>query len=284
MPNTLYATVEQAIRYLNKAPKTQPSVDDIATEVNLSTAQLQRLLDQWAGLTAEQFLQFLSIQYSKQLLKDSRLVDMSRQTGIAWQSRLAHRSVILDVVNPDQLQNNTHGIQIEYGKRDSPFGAVFIAATKRRSGRGICELSFIGNRSLHDSVLSLQNTWPNAAIQENQVAIQSLSGKLFNIHNHSNQKHHLLVQGSHFQIKVWQSLLRIPAGMVCSYQRVAESIAMPSAARAVANAIASNPVCYLIPCHRVIRNTGNTGGYRCGSERKQAMLAWEAAQVQNAHA
>jgi AraC family transcriptional regulator of adaptative response/methylated-DNA-[protein]-cysteine methyltransferase len=166
---------------------------------------------------------------------------------------------------------------IEYGIRPSTFGLAFIAATER----GICQLSFTDENNYPDLLKSLQIAWPKADIQENKSRIKSLNNKIFHTHNPSNEKFHLFVQGSNFQVKVWESLLRIPSGMAFSYQQVANSIDAPNASRAVANAIAKNPIGYLIPCHRVIRNTGVIGGYRWGCERKQAIIAWEAAKAQN---
>ena len=277
MPNTHYEKIEQAICFINENIKNQPSLEEIANVVNLSPFHFQRLFRLWVGITPKRFLQFLTIDHAKQLLKDSSVFDVSLEMGLSSQSRLHDHFITLEAVTPGQFKNEGQGMNIEYGISQSPFGTVFIAATQR----GICQLSFINQKDYCDVLETLQHSWPNAVIQDNHSLIQSLSKKIFHEPNKENEKFHLLIQGSNFQVKVWESLLRIPAGMVFSYQQVASSINMPTSSRAVANAIAKNPIGYLIPCHRVIRNTGVIGGYRWGRERKQALIAWESAKKQN---
>jgi len=277
MPNTHYEKIEKAIRYINENSKTQPSLEEIAGAVSLSPFHFQRLFRQWAGISPKRFLQFLTINHAKKLLKDSSVIDVSFEIGLSSQSRLHDHFVTLEAVTPGQFKNEGRDMKIDYGISHSPFGSVFIGATER----GICQLSFISKDNRRDSLKSLRDAWPNATISENCSRMDTLRKQIFNTHAESNEKFHLFVQGSNFQVKVWESLVRISAGKAFSYQQVANSIALPSGSRAVANAIAKNPIGYLIPCHRVIRSTGVIGGYRWGSERKQAILAWEAANVQN---
>lgn len=275
MTNTQYQTIEKAIRYINENFKTQPGLEEIAHAINMSPSHFQRLFRQWAGITPKRLLQYLTVHYAKQRLKDSSVLDVSLKTGLSSQSRLYDHFITLEAVTPGQFKNQGSDMIIKYGTSNSPFGYVFIAATER----GICNLSFVSDNRNHDPLTSLRNTWPNATLQKKNAHIHTLSKKIFNSETKSKEKFHLLIQGSNFQIKVWESLLRIPDSMVFSYQQVASSMAMPSASRAVANAIGKNPVSYLIPCHRVIRSTGVIGGYRWGCERKQAMIAWEAAKA-----
>jgi AraC family transcriptional regulator of adaptative response/methylated-DNA-[protein]-cysteine methyltransferase len=277
MQKTHYEKIEKAIRFINENIRTQPSLDEIANVVNLSPFHFQRLFRQWVGITPKRFLQFLTIDHAKQLLQDSSVFDVSLEIGLSSQSRLHDHFVSLEATTPGQFKNKGQDMNIEYGISHCPFGIVFIAATDR----GICQLSFTNKDNYCDVFETLQHAWPNANILENHSRIESLSKKIFNVQNGISEKFHLLVQGSNFQVKVWESLLRIPTGMAFSYQQVAHSIDMPSSSRAVANAIAKNPIGYLIPCHRVIRNTGVIGGYRWGSERKQALIAWESAKTQN---
>lgn len=277
MPNRHYEKVEEAIHYINDNLKTQPDLEEIADAVNLSPFHFQRLFRQWAGITPKRFLQFLTLTHAKQLLKDSSVFDVSLEIGLSSQSRLHDHFVTLEAVTPGQFKNKGQDMTIEYGISHSPFGLAFIAATER----GICQLSFTNEDNYPNLLESLRYAWPKADVLENHPRIKSLSNRIFHTHNPSNEKFHLFVQGSNFQVKVWESLLQIPSGMVFSYQQVANSIDAPTASRAVANAIARNPIGYLIPCHRVIRNTGVIGGYRWGCERKQAIIAWEAAKAQN---
>ncbi len=279
MPNTHYEKVEKAIRYINENLKTQPSLEEIANSVGLSPFHFQRLFRQWAGITPKRFLKFLTVSHAKQLLKESSVLDVSFEMGLSSQSRLHDHFVTLEAISPGQFKSEGMNLKIEYGIGHSPFGYVFIGATIR----GICQLSFIGKDNHQDSLDSLRHAWPNADFIENRSRIDTLSKKIFDLHRDSNKKFHLFVRGSNFQVKVWKSLLCIPAGKVFSYQRIADSITLPSGSRAVANAIARNPIGYLIPCHRVIRNTGIIGGYRWGSERKQAILGWEAANASQSY-
>ncbi len=202
---------------------------------------------------------------------------MYSEIGLSSQSRLHDHFVTLEAITPGQFKNQGQNMKIEYGISPCPFGNVFIASTER----GICQLSFTDKNDYCAELERLQNAWPNADMSENHSLIKSLSEMIFNTHNGINEKFHLLVQGSNFQVKVWESLLQIPTGMAFSYQQVANSIDMPTGSRAVANAIAKNPIGYLIPCHRVIRSTGVISGYRWGVERKQALIAWESANTQN---
>ena len=268
-----YQKIEKAIRFIQENLRTQPSLEEIANAVGLSPFHFQRLFRQWAGITPKRFLQFMTVSHAKQLLKESSVFDVSLAMGLSSQSRLHDHFVTLEAVSPGQFKNEGKDMKIEYGISHSPFGIVFIGATER----GICQLSFIDEKNYSDSLESLQHAWPNADILENRSRMDTLSKKIFNIHIEPIEKFHLFVQGSNFQVKVWESLLRIPTGMAYSYQQVAVSIALPLGSRAIGNAIAKNPIGYLIPCHRVIRNTGIIGGYRWGSERKHAILAWEAA-------
>ena len=276
MSHSHYEKIEKAIRYINSNIRTQPSLEEIADAVNLSPFHFQRLFRQWVGITPKRFLQFLTINHAKQLLKESSIFDVSLEIGLSSQSRLHDHFVSLEAATPGQFKSSGQQMLIEYGLSTSPFGSIFIAATKR----GICKLSFITKDNYSSELSSLQLAWPNAAFQQNHSRIESISKNIFSTPHSANEKFHLLVQGSNFQIKVWESLLRIPTGTVFSYQQIAKSIGMPTGSRAVANAIAKNSIGYLIPCHRVIRNTGVISGYRWGCERKQAIIAWESAKTQ----
>ncbi|MFW5426222.1 MAG: methylated-DNA--[protein]-cysteine S-methyltransferase [Methylophagaceae bacterium] len=275
--NSHYEKVEQAIYFINENIASQPSLDEIAASVYLSPFHFQRLFREWAGITPKRFLQYLTVSHAKQLLEQSSVLDVSIEMGLSSQSRLYEHFITLEGVSPGEFKSNGHCMVIEYGMSYSPFGLIFIAATER----GICQLSFIDKQQYQDSIESLQSAWPNATILNNPLYIDKLSQKIFTTTAESKEKFHLLVKGSNFQIKVWESLLKIPSGMAFSYQQISHSISKPTANRAVATAISKNPIAYLIPCHRVIRKTGIISGYRWGCERKQAIIAWEAAHSLN---
>ena len=271
--NTHYEKIEKAIGFINENHTAQPNLDDIANAVGLSSFHFQRLFREWAGITPKRFLQYLTVDHAKKLLEESSIFDTALETGLSSQSRLYDHFVTLEAVTPGEYKNRGQNISINYGFTQCPFGLVFIAATNR----GICHLSFSTPESMPESIRSLQQKWRNAKIAENQLRIETLSNKIFNPDTQTQKKFHLFIQGTNFQVRVWESLLRIPYSAVSSYQNVASSIGAPTATRAVANAIANNPVGFLIPCHRVIRNTGAIGGYRWNNKRKQAILAWESA-------
>jgi AraC family transcriptional regulator of adaptative response/methylated-DNA-[protein]-cysteine methyltransferase len=272
-----YKKIAQAICFINENLKAQPSLEEIANAAGLSPFHFQRLFREWAGITPKRFLQYLTVKHAKRLLVESNIFDTADELGLSSPSRLYDHFITLEAVTPGQFKHQGQGMKIDYGFGQSPFGLVFIAATER----GICHLSFSDSENGQASVAAIKRAWPNSEMLENPLRIEALSDKIFNPHTASNEKFHLFVQGSNFQIKVWESLLQIPHGVVCSYQQVADSIAAPTATRAVANAIAKNPIGFLIPCHRVIRNTGAIGGYRWNSTRKQAILAWESANTFN---
>ena len=271
--NSHYIKIEKAIGFINDNLKTQPNLEVIANAVGLSPFHFQRLFREWAGITPKRFMQYLTVNHAKKLLQESSVFDASLEIGLSSQSRLYDHFISLEAMTPGEFKLKGMNMKIDYGLGQSPFGLVFIAATDR----GICHLSFVNRETEQNQIEYVQMNWPKAKIKENQFLIETLSSRIFNPGIKTNEKFHLYVKGSNFQVKVWESLLRIPHGKVCSYQQIASSIAAPTASRAVANAIAKNPIGFLIPCHRVIRNTGSIGGYRWNSTRKQAMLVWESA-------
>ncbi len=269
-----YERIAKAICFLNENALSQPSLNDVALAVGLSPYHFQRLFRRWAGITPKRFLQYLTVDHAKQLLVNSNVLETSLEVGLSSQSRLYDHFVTLEAMTPGDYKRAGQGIDIHFGMTPSPFGNAFIAATER----GICQLSFIDESNPEESIERLKKKWSNANLIENSERIETLGAAIFNSLSDANNDLVLMVQGSNFQIKVWEFLLHIAPGRLCSYGQVAEAIGYPLASRAVANAIGANPVAYLIPCHRVIRATGLLGGYHWGHERKQAMLAWEFAE------
>ncbi len=268
-----YYRIETTIRYLENNFQAQPSLEELAAYLKLSPFHFQRLFRRWAGISLKRFLQFLTLSYAKQLLKDSRSVlDAGYAAGLSGPGRLHDLFVTFDAVTPGEFKNQGFDLRISYGFHPSPFGRCLLALTDR----GICALAFLDSTELDAALDRLQKSWPMAVLTPDTGSTGLLVKRIFSEPD-SRQPLNLLVKGTNFQIKVWEALLRIPSGCVCSYEDIASRIGRSGAARAVGAAVGSNPVAWMIPCHRVIRKSGHTGGYRWGTARKKAMLDWEAA-------
>lgn len=275
MATTDYARIETAIRYLDANFRAQPSLSEIAAQVHLSEYHFQRLFRRWAGITPKRFLQYLTAEHSRRLLRESRSVlEVSNASGLSSAGRLHDLLVGLHAVTPGELKTQGADVVIRYGFHPSPFGECLIAITRR----GICALEFVGTGGRARALARLTSQWQGATLRLQPRATRSMAARVFAAPHTTADRCDLFVQGSNFQVKVWEALLRIPPGHVVSYEDMAALIDAPAATRAVASAIARNPVAFLTPCHRVIRKTGMFGEYRWGNARKQAMLGWEAAQ------
>jgi AraC family transcriptional regulator of adaptative response/methylated-DNA-[protein]-cysteine methyltransferase len=246
--------------------------------VHLSEFHFQRLFRRWAGISPKRFIQFLTLEHAKQLLADSQSVlDATYDAGLSSPGRLHDLFVNLEAMTPGEYKAQGAGLRISYGYHPSPFGECLLAVTER----GICGLGFTGAGGRIEILKDFQSRWRDAQWEENARLTQPYMGRIFGGEKRNgNRPITLVVQGTNFQIKVWEALLKIPAGSVTSYQDLAATVCTRRAARAVGSAVASNPIAYLIPCHRVLRKAGVTGGYHWGPARKKAMLAWEAAQTQ----
>jgi AraC family transcriptional regulator, regulatory protein of adaptative response / methylated-DNA-[protein]-cysteine methyltransferase len=266
-----YQRIEQAILYLESHARQQPSLKDLAAHVHLSEYHLQRLFTRWAGISPKRFLQFLTKEHARTLLSQSAsLLDASFQSGLSGPSRLHDLFLSTEAVTPGQVKSRGAGLQIIYGFHPTPFGECLLAL----SPRGVCSLAFLtGSRA--DALLNLTRRWPLADLEPDQNQTAPWISRIFTPAGSSPIPVHL--SGTNFQIQVWEALLRISPGSLISYQQLATHLDKPQAARAVGNAVALNPVTYLIPCHRVIRGLGGFGSYQGGSTRKKALLAWEMA-------
>jgi AraC family transcriptional regulator of adaptative response/methylated-DNA-[protein]-cysteine methyltransferase len=270
-----YTRIEQAILYLEENFRRQPGLKEIARRVGLSEYHFHRLFTRWAGISPKRFLQFLTAEHARRLLRESaNVLDAAYDTGLSGAGRLHDLIVNVYAVTPGELREEGAGIAIRYGVHPSPFGACLVAVT----GRGICGLSFLSDDHGEEAIGSLRNSWPRAALRENPRETKPVADRIFDPSHWKNSSPlNVLVRGTNFQIKVWEALVRIPAGCAIPYESIAVHIGKPGAGRAVGSAVARNPVAFLIPCHRVIRKTGDFGNYRSGSPRKKAILAWEAA-------
>jgi len=273
---TDYAHIEKAINYLEDNFQDQPSLEEVAQHVNMSPYHLQRLFRRWVGISPKRFLQYLTIDYAKSLLDESRsILDATYESGLSSPSRMHDLFVNVDAVTPGEFRRQGAGLKIWYGLHPSPFGDCLLAVTDR----GICDLSFVTEAGRDECVVDLHRRWSQADLNENPKTTKPFFDQAFPSAPHNgNRSVTLLLRGTNFQIKVWEALLRIPPGFACSYEDIARNIGNPSAARAVGNAVAGNPISYIFPCHRVIRKIGLAGNYRWSPTRKKAMLGWEAAQ------
>ena len=270
-----YQRIERAIRFVEANFKSQPSLDEIAESAHLSKYHFQRLFKRWAGISPVQFLQFLTLEYAKEKLSESRsLLDTSLEAGLSGPSRLHDLFLTFVAMTPGEFKQLGAGLKIEYGFHPTPFGECLLATTDR----GICHLGFLNGDDQSTALNKLQQNWPGANFDENQTNTGLIVKRIFiPAHTGESRPFNLLLKGTNFQVNVWKALLTIPRGNMVSYQDVADYVGQPKAFRAVAGAIAVNPVANLIPCHRVIAKSGQIRGYRWGTARKRAILGWEAA-------
>ncbi len=272
-----YHRIEQAICFLEENFRRQPSLDEIAASVHLSKYHFQRLFKRWAGVSPAQFLQFLTVEYAKERLQEAQsLLETALDAGLSGPGRLHDLFVNFTAMTPGEYKQQGAGLEIVYGFHTTPFGECLLAMTER----GICALRFVGVDGPDALLAELQAEWPGAKFVAKPKATAVSVKRLFAEQGSADEKRpfHLLLRGTNFQVQVWQALLKIPPGTLVTYQDVANLLGKPKATRAVASAIARNPIGYLIPCHRVISKVGRAHKYRWGSARKKAMLGWEAAQ------
>lgn len=268
-----YDRVEKAIHYIRENFKDRPSLDDIAAVVNLSPFHFQRLFSEWAGVSPKKFMQYISIEYAKRLLKDrqSTLLDTAYKTGLSSTSRLHDLFVTIEGMTPGEFKNGGENLEINYCFAESPFGKLIVASTPK----GVCHMFFEENEQR--ALMDLKKKFPTATYHQFMDKFQQDALFIFQKDWQQLDKIKLHLSGTPFQLKVWESLLKIPMSDLMTYGALASNIGNPKASRAVGTAIGSNPVAFLIPCHRVIQASGNIGGYRWGSARKSAIIGWEAA-------
>jgi len=272
-----YRRVEKAIQFIEDNLTSQPTLEDIAKSVHLSKYHFDRLFKRWAGVSPIQFLQFLTLDYTKQKLAESKSVlDASLDAGLSGPGRLHDLFVTFEAMTPGDFKRQGADLNISYGFGDSPFGDCLLAFTER----GICHLSFVEGNARSSALDGLFDMWSGALYIESTEAVNKTIQRIFNIGTTEDMRpFHLLLRGTNFQMNVWKALLNIPEGRVVSYQDIASSLGRPRSVRAVAQAVSVNPIAYLIPCHRVIRKSGKTHQYRWGNARKKALIGWEAARA-----
>ncbi len=274
---TDFNRITEAINYLQRNFQSQPQLDEVAEQVHLSPFHFQRMFTDWAGVSPKKFLQYITLAHAKKMLKEhqSSLFDTALESGLSGTGRLHDLFISIEGMTPGDYKNGGEKLSINYSFAESPFGTWLVAATSK----GICHIAFVDEeeKALDD----LKTRFPNANYQQKVDMAQQNALYIF---THDWNKLHqikLHLKGTEFQLKVWETLLKIPLGHLASYGTIAQQIDKPKASRAVGSAIGDNPVAYLIPCHRVIQSSGIFGQYHWGSQRKTAMIGWEAAKLDN---
>lgn len=269
-----YARIEKAIGFLTDHFMQQPDLNELARQVHSSPFHLQRMFKKWAGVSPKKFLQYISLEHAKTLIrKDLPLTDVSFETGLSGSGRLHDLFINIEGMTPGEYKNGGRQLNINYSYAESPFGNIIVASTTK----GICHLAFADQEKM--ALDELMTLFPNARFRQMVDTIQQNALFIFSQDWNNLSAIRLHLKGTGFQLKVWEALLRIPLGSLTSYSVLANTIGNSGAARAVGSAVAGNPVAFLIPCHRVIQSSGIIGGYHWGSNRKKAMIGWEASKI-----
>lgn len=269
-----YTRIADAIGFFRENFKAQPKLEQVADHVNLSPFHFQRMFKDWAGVTPKQFLQYLSVEHAKEILKqeDANVFNTALETGLSGGGRLHDLFIKVEGMTPGEYRNGGAMLQINYSFADTPFGKVIVAST----GKGICHMAFV-DEGEEKALAQLKISFPNAVYSQLVDRIQQNALFIFTQDWSRLDEIKLHLKGTDFQIKVWETLLKVPAGGLTTYASLAKKAGSENAYRAVGTAVGSNPVAFLIPCHRVIKSTGEIGQYHWGSNRKNAIIGWEAA-------
>jgi AraC family transcriptional regulator of adaptative response/methylated-DNA-[protein]-cysteine methyltransferase len=277
---TDYGRIERVLVYLEEHRRAQPDLDEVARQAGLSPHHLQRVFSRWVGISPKRFLQFLTAEHAREVLAETRSVlEASLETGLSSPGRLHDLTVSVDAMTPGEIRGGGAGLTVRHGLVDSPFGACFMAVTDR----GVCWLSFPVGDGIGTTFDEMVARFSNATHVEAADEITGWRDRIFGgVGTAPVAPLPVLVSGTNFQLKVWEALLKVPPGGLCSYADLAAAMGRPTATRAVATAVAANHIAFLIPCHRVIRSMGSFGQYRWGAARKSAIVGWEQARRQTA--
>jgi AraC family transcriptional regulator of adaptative response/methylated-DNA-[protein]-cysteine methyltransferase len=276
-PHSDYERVRRIIAFISQRWRDQPSLEAIADHVGLSTTHVHHLFRRWAGLSPKAFLQALTLDNAKALLADSASVlDATYEVGLSGPARLHDLFVTHEAMTPGDYKAGGAGLTMRYGFHPSPFGEAVLIATDR----GLAGLGFVDDGDRQAALADLTRRWPRATYLEDQAATAPLARRIFNPSQwQAEQPLRVVLIGTDFEVRVWQTLLRIPRDRATTYSDIARHIGKPSACRAVGAAVGKNPVSFVVPCHRVLGRSGALTGYHWGLTRKQAILGWEAGQT-----
>jgi AraC family transcriptional regulator, regulatory protein of adaptative response / methylated-DNA-[protein]-cysteine methyltransferase len=273
--NINYTRIAEAIEYIKTNFKEQPNLDEVANKINLSPFHFQRIFSEWAGTSPKKFLQYTTIEYAKKLLKENQatLFEAAYETGLSGTGRLHDLFITIEGMTPAEYKNGGRDLVINYSFAESTFGNILVASTPK----GICYMAFADNEIA--ALSTFKNHFPNAHYRQMVDLIQQNALYIFTHDWTKLNQIKLHLKGTNFQLKVWETLLKIPMGQLTTYGTIATKIENPNASRAVGTAIGNNPVAFLIPCHRVIQSTGTFGGYMWGNTRKTAIIGWEGTKI-----
>ena len=269
-----YDMVKHTLAFISENWRDQPSLDTLADQAGLSPTHLQRLFTRWAGLSPKAFLQAVTLDHARGLLRDSAsILDASYELGLSGPGRLHDLFVTHEGMSPGIYKAHGRGLNIQYGFHDCPFGRALILITSE----GLAGLAFADHGKEKSALADMTARWPEATYVENQQATASYAKRIFESERWKpDQPLKIVFIGTDFEIRVWETILRIPFGKASTYSDIACHIGKPKAARAVGSAVGKNPISFVVPCHRVLEKSGGLGGYHWGLTRKRAILGWEA--------
>jgi AraC family transcriptional regulator of adaptative response/methylated-DNA-[protein]-cysteine methyltransferase len=275
-PSPDYAQIRRAIAYLTESWVEQPSLDDLAAHLGLSPAHCQKLFKRWCGLSPKEFVQAITVDHARGLLEgSSSVLDAAYQVGLSGSSRLHDLFVSHEAMTPGDYKRRGEGLQMVYGFHASPFGEALMIATER----GVAGLAFVDEdkgQTRAEALADMTQRWPRARFVEAPDKTGKIAGQVFDPAAWSKDRPIRLVMiGTDFEVRVWETLLKIPMGRAVSYTDIARHLGQPTASRAVGSAVGRNPISFVVPCHRVLRGDGSLGGYHWGLTRKRALIGWE---------
>ena len=274
---TDYDIVRRAIAHIRGNWRTQPEIEEIAEVAGVSATELHHLFRRWAGLTPKAFLQALTLDHARHLLRDSASVlDATYEVGLSGPGRLHDLFVTHEAMSPGEWKSGGEGLTIWYGFHPSPFGSALVMATPR----GLAGLAFADPGEEKAVYADMSGRWPKANYVEDSARTAPLAQRIFDPKTwRPDQPLRVMLIGTDFEVRVWETLLKVPLGRLTTYSDLAAKVCSPAAARAVGAAVGKNPVCFVVPCHRVIGKSGELTGYHWGLTRKRAILGWEAGRL-----